>query len=60
MFIHRLSFKATTGLKKTQDRKKKERKTVHCRILQSIKSILLDVWDDRYFGIHLVIPRDHL
>ena len=48
------------GTTYSRDNEKKERKTVHCRILQSIKSVLLDVWDDRYFGIHLVIPRDHL
>lgn len=60
MFIHRLSLKATTGLKKSQDQKKNERKTMHYRILQSIKSILLDMWDDRHFGSHLVVPRDCL
>lgn len=33
---------------------------MHYRILQSIKSILLDMWDDRHFGSHLVVPRDCL
>lgn len=31
---------------------------MHYHILQSIKSILLDTWDDRYFGSHLVVPRN--
>ena len=37
--IHRLSFKATTGLKK-RDQNEKKRNAVYCHIQQSIKSFL--------------------
>lgn len=33
---------------------------MYCHIQQSIKSVLLEMWDDRYFGSHLVIPCCHM
>lgn len=33
---------------------------MYCSIQQSIKSILLEMWNKKYFGSHLVIPGCHM